>query len=285
MSWTERTVRAGDAEVFLREWGADGPPILFWHALGDHTGLQMIEAGPILADEYGYRVLAPDAPGFGRSPRLGAERYEMPALVEVADRVLESLALDRLVWAGSSWGPAVGVPFAAAHPLRLAALVLVDGGFPGHLIPEGETLEQIQAHWRSQPGFAFGSWESVVDESREAFPRWSPELEEHVRSAYREDGGRVVSIMGPEVYAAARYGIDSQDDALPGLAESGVPTLALAATEGKTPSDHARRELFAQQVPHADVQLVTGAPHLMLEAQPEQTARAIGDWLKALPYP
>jgi pimeloyl-ACP methyl ester carboxylesterase len=281
---TERLVSVGDTELHLREWGADGPPILFWHALGDHTGLQMIEAGPILAGEYGYHVIAPDAPGFGRSPRLEAEHYEMPGLVEVARRLLDALDLDRIVWAGSSWGAALGVHFAATYPQRLAALVLIDGGFPGHVIPEGETLEQIQAHWRSQPGFTSESWTAVLDESREHFPRWSPELEEYVRSAYREGDGQVVSIVGPDVFAAARYGIDAQDDVLPALAESRVPTLALAATEGKTPSDHARRERFAEQVPHAHVRVVQGVPHLMLEARPEETAREIGDWLKALPY-
>ena len=113
----------------MREWGTDGPPIFFWHALGDHTSLQIVEAAPILVDEYGYRVLGVDAPGFGGSPRLPDERYEIPALIELANDLLDTLDLDGVVWAGSSWGGIIGVQFAAAHPERLAALVLIDGGY------------------------------------------------------------------------------------------------------------------------------------------------------------
>jgi pimeloyl-ACP methyl ester carboxylesterase len=282
VSYLERVVAAGDAEVLVRQWGREGPAILFWHALGDHTGLQMVEAGPILAEEYGYRVIAPDAPGFGRSPRLEASRYQMPALVELGRQLLEALDLDRPVWTGSSWGATVGVHFAATHPERLAALVLIDGGYPGHIIPEGDTLEETQSYWRSQSGFVFEDWAVALAESRQAFVRWSPELETYVRSAYREDNGQVVSIMGPDIYAAARHGIDSQEDALPALAKSRVPTLVLAATDRKTAPDHARRELFAKRVPHAEVRVLQGAPHLMLEARPEETARAIGEWLRDL---
>ena len=60
----------------------------------------------------------------------------------------------------------------------------------------------------------------------------------------------------------------------------------LGATE--PPKERARRdawrERFAAQVPQADVRRLEGAPLLMLEAQPEETARAIGEWLRTLPY-
>ncbi len=46
-----------------------------------------------------------------------------------------------------------------------------------------------------------------------------------------------------------------------------------------------QRERFAEYVPHAEIQVMDGVPHLMFEARPEETARAIGDWLKSLPYP
>ncbi len=44
----------------------------------------MVEAGPILVEEYGFRVLGVDAPGFGGSPRLPDSAYQMGALVELA---------------------------------------------------------------------------------------------------------------------------------------------------------------------------------------------------------
>ena len=43
--------------LIYREWEADGPPILFWHALGDHSSMQMVEAAPVIARWFGYRVI------------------------------------------------------------------------------------------------------------------------------------------------------------------------------------------------------------------------------------
>jgi pimeloyl-ACP methyl ester carboxylesterase len=287
VSHRERVVSAGDAELLLREWGTDGPPIFFWHALGDHTSLQMVEAGPILAEGYGFRVLGVDAPGFGGSPRVHDSGYQMGALVELAASLLEALDLDRIVWSGSSWGGILGVHFAAAHPEKLAALALVDGGYLDPLHEYGETLDEARAFWRGQKRWRFRSWDEVIAEAREAFQRWSPGLDEYVRSAYREENGEVVSTVGPDVYAAAMHGIDrsppSQVHAQ--LAETGLPILLLGATE--PPKENVRRsewrERFSRTVPHAEVRVLQGAPHLMLEARPEETARAIGEWLRDLP--
>lgn len=288
MNHRERVVSAGDAEVLVREWGSEGPPIFFWHALGDHTSLQLVDAAPILVDEFGYRVMGVDAPGFGGSPRLPDERYQIPALIELAHDLLDTLGLDPVVWAGSSWGGIIGVQFAAAHPERLAALVLVDGGYLDPEHEHGDSLDAARAYWRRQPGWRFPSWDAVLADARGAFPRWSPGMEEYVRSAYREENGEVVSTVGPDVYAAAMYGIDRSPPSSvhARLASIGVPVLLLGATE--PPKENVRRiewrARFSKTVPHAEVRILHGAPHLMLEARPEETARAIGEWLRALPY-
>ena len=288
MSHLDRVVSAGDAELLVREWGSEGPPIFFWHALGDHTSLQMVEAGPILAEEYGFRVLGADAPGFGGSPRVHDSGYQMDALVELAASLLDALALDPVVWCGSSWGGILGVHFAAAHPERVAALALVDGGYLDPVHDYGETLDEARAFWQSQDRWRFQSWSEVIAKAREAFQRWSPGLDEYVRSAFREDNGDVVSTVGPDVYAAAMHGIDRSPPSSvhARLAATEVPILLLGATE--PPKENVRRiewrERFSKTVPHAEVRIFQGAPHLMLEARPDETARAIGDWLKSLPY-
>ena len=286
MNRTERLVTAGDAELFLREWG-EGPPILFWHGLGAHTSLQMIEAGPILA-EYSYRVIGVDAPGFGGSPRIADERYEAHGLVQLVSDLLDGLELERVAWCGSSWGGIVGVHVAASQPERIAALALIDGGYLDPINEHGDTLEALREHWRSQEGFRFPSWDAVVEDARPWFPRWSPPLEEYVRSAFREENGEVVSILTPDVFAAAMHGIDRTPPSSvhKRLGETGVPVLLLGAAVPEQEDARRRRwtERFAADVPQADVRRIEGAPHLMLEARPGETARAIGDWLKSLPY-
>jgi pimeloyl-ACP methyl ester carboxylesterase len=277
---------AGDAELLLREW-SEGPPILFWHGLGAHTSLQMIEAGPILAD-YGYRVIGVDAPGFGGSPRIADEQYEAPGLVQLVSDLLNTLELERVAWCGSSWGGIVGVHLAASQPERVEALALIDGGYLDPINEHGDTLEELREYWRSQDGFRFPSWEAVLDDARPWFPRWTPALEEAIKSAFREEDGDVVSSMTPDVYAAAMHGIDRTPPSTvhSTLGEIGVPILLLRATVPEHEDARRRRwaERFAADVPQADVRRIEGAPHLMLEAQPAETARAIGDWLKTLPY-
>jgi pimeloyl-ACP methyl ester carboxylesterase len=153
----------------------------------------------------------------------------------------------------------------------------------------GESLDEARTFWRSQGRWRFSSWDDIIAEARESFQRWSPGLDEYVRSAYREDNGEVVSAVGPDVYAAAMHGIDRSPPSRvhAQLAATGVPILLLGATE--PPRENVRRsewrERFSNTVPQAEIRLLDGAPHLMLEARPEETAHAIGEWLRALPYP
>ena len=280
-----RLVDAGDTQLAVREWGDEtSRPLLFWHALGDHTSLQAIEVAPILVRDYGFRVVGVDAPGFGGSPRLPDKRYQLPALAELGRELLDALGLGRVVWAGSSWGGTVGVHVAAAHPERVEALVLLDGGYVDPSSDFGSSLEEIREHWRSQPGlWSVESWEAVDDDARAYFSRWTPELAASCRSACREQDGRVVSIMGPDVYAAAIWGTMRAPpaEALRRLGASGVPTLLLAAT--KPPEDEERRrparERFAALVPQGEIRLMD-TKHFVLEDAPEETAMQIGGWLR-----
>jgi pimeloyl-ACP methyl ester carboxylesterase len=283
----ERSIAVGDTEILLREWEADGPPILFWHALGDHSSMQMVEAAPVLARWFGYRVVGIDAPGFGGSPRLPDERYEITPLVELARGLVDALGFERPVWSGSSWGATLGVHVSAAHHERLAALVLLDGGYLHS--NEGKSLGELKEHWRGQDGFRYGSWEQLFEEARGYFGRWSAGLEAYVRASFRAENGAVVSIMGPDVYAAAIHGVQQTPPwrALEEVGESELPVLLLAATE--VPPDVEERraaglERFAELVPRADVRVVEGSPHFLLEHRPGEIARRIGGWLQAQDY-
>ena len=278
-----RLVDVADTRLAVREWGDPrGRPLLFWHALGDHTSLQPIEAAPILVRDHGFRVLAPDAPGFGGSPRLPDKRYQLPALVELAHELLDELELDRVVWAGSSWGATLGVHVAAAYPDRIEALVLLDGGYLGSASDLGASLRMLRRHWRSQPElWSYESWEALDEDTRRYFRRWTPELAASCRSAYREQDGKVVSIMGPDVYAAAIWGVlcAPPAQALERLGASGVPTLLLAATLPPEEEERRRpaREQFAELVPQGETRLME-TMHFVLEDAPEESARAIGRW-------
>ena len=281
---TERTVRVDGAKLLAREWGSGGAAALFWHALGDHTSMQMVEAGPVLAEEFDLRIVAIDAPGFGRSSRLSDERYAMPAMVSFATRLLDALDLDRPAWIGSSWGATVGVHFAAEHPGRLSSLILLDGGYfdEGFDLP-ADTLPGLQAHFRDQPGFRFPDWESAVGEFRHVIGRWNPDLESYARAGLREEDGEIVSVVGPDLFAACLYFMATAPlgEAQARLGATDLPVLLLAATEPPEMEEVRGRSIarFRERVPGGEVRRVA-TPHLMLEADPEMVARTIGRWLR-----
>jgi pimeloyl-ACP methyl ester carboxylesterase len=68
--------------------------------------------------EMGFRVIAPDRPGYGRSP-LPAGGFEHNA------RAMADLLDGPAVVAGYSWGAGVALAMAGRHPDKLSAIVLV----------------------------------------------------------------------------------------------------------------------------------------------------------------
>jgi pimeloyl-ACP methyl ester carboxylesterase len=278
-----RTIDVAGTRLAVHEWGEEGAPaLLFWHALGDHTGLQMAEAAPILAGRFGLRVTALDAPGFGASPPIeDPERLALRSVAPLALAAADALGLDRPVLVGSSWGAAVALAAAALAPERLRGLVLIDSGYqpsPG----SDESLDELRAHWRAQEGFRHLSWEAWRADARAYFGRFTPELERALRPGFREEDGEVVSVMGPDLYATVIWALRSDPSAnyLDRVAASDLSVLLLVATEPPDPDGERAREVatFADRLPRSRVVHVEGAHHHMLEDAPEQVADAIGRW-------
>jgi 4,5:9,10-diseco-3-hydroxy-5,9,17-trioxoandrosta-1(10),2-diene-4-oate hydrolase len=99
----------------------DAEPLLFVHGWGVSSGA----FGEFLDRLAGtYRVVAPDLPGFGRSPGAGgAVSYETYA--DVLAGVLDDLGIARAHVAGLSMGGGIALTMAARHPQRVRALVLM----------------------------------------------------------------------------------------------------------------------------------------------------------------
>lgn len=98
-----------------------GPPVVLIHGLG-LTATVWKDHLVHLADA-GYRGIAPDLPGFGKSPgpALGLSVDDAAHwLIQLAD----ALAIDRAVWLGHSIGTQQAVRLAVTAPERAAGLVL-----------------------------------------------------------------------------------------------------------------------------------------------------------------
>lgn len=117
---TTRWLRLDGRKVRVLERGS-GPPVILVHGLGLSAGLWEPHLAR-LADA-GYRAVAPDLPGFGRSEgRLSGITVDAAAawLLGLAD----ALDIERPAWVGHSVGAQQLVRLAASAPERAAALVL-----------------------------------------------------------------------------------------------------------------------------------------------------------------
>lgn len=124
------TVRTGDVETYYVQRGT-GPPVVFVH------GMLMTSAmwEPQLdALDDAFTCIAYDVRGHGRTGGSDRERYSIELFAADLAALFDALDLDRAVVCGLSMGGAVAQAFAAAHPERVAGLVLADT-FPAGPLP------------------------------------------------------------------------------------------------------------------------------------------------------
>lgn len=84
--------------------------------------------------EAGYRCVAPDLPGFGRSDKpVDQDWYTYDRHVDAMAPLLEELDLREATVVVHDWGGPVGLRLAVEHPDRISRLVILDTGlFTGH---------------------------------------------------------------------------------------------------------------------------------------------------------
>ncbi|MCW3017125.1 MAG: alpha/beta hydrolase [Solirubrobacterales bacterium] len=160
---------------------ADGTVVLVVHGMTScHMGYRTV-ARELCSTARPMCVLAPDLRGRGRSAHL-PEPYGMAAHVADLIAVLDCAGADRAVVVGHSMGCNIAARFAADHPERAAAVVLLDGGLPllsEQVLPddaeEGDspglldrldmtfaTVEENLAYWRSHPSLQ-NAWHADID--------------------------------------------------------------------------------------------------------------------------
>ena len=120
---------AGNADSQGNATG-DQPTILLIHGLGDEADTWR-HVFPILAGA-GYRVLAPDLPGFGRSRWKGriSLRRHCAAVLRLMAETGAASAEKPAVLAGSSLGAGITEMLAGIRPDLFKAVILIDGCFP-----------------------------------------------------------------------------------------------------------------------------------------------------------
>jgi pimeloyl-ACP methyl ester carboxylesterase len=281
-------VSVSETRLFLYEWGERNARLaIYWDGLGG-TGLHANEIGPILAREHGIRVIAPDAPGHGRSPVLAPEAYRPSTLASLTAELLSALGIAEAAFVGFSWGAEVACAFAARYPTRTNALVLVDGGYWDFAdLPDFDTSADLSvriARARERAGKDwYPTWDAYFAAERAALRRWTPAVEDAHRATMREHDGRILPIVSPDVLGGINYGncVEPTASTHDALREAGMPILLV------TPRIHGRNagiasagiRRFQEQVPLLEVrELPTDVHDLVSHAGPE-IAAIVGNWL------
>ena len=173
---SERRLELAGVSTAVLEGGGDGPPVVLLHGQGGWAGVWL----PAMAGLAGtHRVVAPDLPGLGASRATKGPPGAETALAWLGELIDHTCATAPVV-AGVSLGGSIAARFAAAHPGRLAGLVLISmGGLVDKVrLPPRMLLALVRHNLRPSERTALAMLRQVsvdVERARDRMgPRWEP---------------------------------------------------------------------------------------------------------------
>lgn len=128
--WTPRYLQLGELRMHYVEDGPrDGKPVLMLH--GEPTWSYLYRKMiPVFASA-GYRAIAPDLIGFGRSDKPAEmSDYSYQRHVDWIVGLIEQLDLRDITLVCQDWGSLIGLRIAAEHPDRFARITVGNGALP-----------------------------------------------------------------------------------------------------------------------------------------------------------
>ena len=276
-------VDLGQDRVSYLEWTPPGQArgtVLLLHGGGlDSAELSWGDFGGRIAAG-GYRVLAPDAPGYGQSP-LPSWPSTQQNLIRFAAAFIDRLGLDGFVLAGLSMGGGMTLGYALEHPGRVRAIIPMGSG--------GIMDLQRDAWWARAVHRL--TWVSVRTGLVDASYRWfagSRRLTEWSLTQIVRDPARRTPALLDAVMAQARrpsgaiaFGQWQRDQILPDrirtnylprAAELTMPALVVHGDHDVGVPVQRARDL-ARALPDARLLVVPGAGHWVPRDAPEVVAR------------
>lgn len=262
-SASDRMMTIAGANVRVRIEGPEtAPPVILLH--GFIYSLESFDAwaSGLSSD---YRVICFDLLGHGLSGPDPQKRYSPQERAEFIGAVMDALNIDRAVIGGNSLGGLAAWRFAATHPERVAALILISpGGYPENGV--GDTPLSPPAPFAfflrnpTEAGVTLALQGVYADKSQITSERVS-----RVTAMMRQPGNGDAYVESIEEF--------SLPDPEPMLRSIVAPTLILWGAEDKViPVDHGRR--MAEAITGAELIVYDGVGHV---AQEEAPARSLDD--------
>jgi haloalkane dehalogenase len=137
------TLKQGLRLHYLDEGSRDGPVVFLLH--GEPTWCYLFRHMIPLLTAEGFRVVAPDLIGFGKSDKpLARESYSYAGQVAWIGEWIEALDLRAMTLGCQDWGSLIGLRLAAEMPERFHGIALSNGG-----LPAGQEPPRAFAIWRA----------------------------------------------------------------------------------------------------------------------------------------
>lgn len=226
----------------------------------------------------GYRAVAPDLIGFGRSDKPAhRSNYTYNRHVEWMKAWLEQVDLKRITLVCQDWGGLIGLRLLAAHPERFARAVTANTGLPTGDFPITEAFLQWRKFSLEVPEFSVGAIVNMGTLS---------DLPEEILRAYNapfpdetyKEGARIFPSLVP---------ISPDDPAAPANRQawevlSRFEKPFLTAFSDGDPITRGGEQIFQKRVPGAKGQphtVIKGGGHFLQEDRGEEFARVVIDFM------
>jgi pimeloyl-ACP methyl ester carboxylesterase len=249
-----------------RELGeGPGDPVVLLHAFPVNGRMFEPQMEALSA---GRRVVAPDYPGFGRSPRTPAQP-DVRYYAEGVRRLLDRLGIERVVLGGVSMGGYVAFGCLRLFPEKVSGLILADTR------PEPDS-EEIRANRKNMA-------RRVAEEGVEVLIELQMERL-LARDTLENDAAVVEKVRAmilestPNGVVAALGAMRDRPDSTSLLAEIDVPTLVIGGEEDAISSPEVMGAM-AEKIPNSRHVTLARAGHLSNLEAPEDFNKALEEFL------
>jgi haloalkane dehalogenase len=256
----------------------DGPPVVFFHGEPTWSFLWRKLIPPVR--DAGFRCIAPDLPGFGRSDKpVDMDWYSYDRHTDSAAALLDELDLRDATVVVHDWGGPIGLRLAVEHPGRVAQMVILDTGlFTGH--------QKMSDAW-----IAFRNFVERTEDLPVGFL---------VRGACKNDPGDevIAAYDAPYSNAESKAGARAFPLMLPTTPETPGAKAGQRVLDALRGDERAKLLLWADSDPVLTLQtgerfaaalgteldhVIADASHFLQEDQGPEIGRLIADWLVSTP--
>lgn len=145
---------ASGAKAHYVTAGESGPAVILLHGgIEGSSGTAGFRFMCNFLGANGFRVYAPDRPGFGKADTSKAEFLDMSpkAQVDFVKEFADALCLDKFHLSGNSAGCILSAQFVVSHPERVLSVAYI-AGFLGD-ITEGQRIGPAEGKFTPKPGY------------------------------------------------------------------------------------------------------------------------------------